>query len=163
MAELFSSGAFWIALAFIVFVAAVWRPVGLMIGGALDGRADKIREQLEEAVRLREEAQALYAQYERQQQAAVAEAEQILAHAREEAARQDRQAAEALEASLKRREEQVIERIARAEQEALDDVRAAAVDIAVRATRKLLAETLDAKGHAALVDAAIADLDKQLH
>ena len=133
MADLFSSGAFWIALAFIVFVAATWRPVGRMIGGALDGRADKIREQLEEAVRLRE------------------------------AARQDRQAAEALEASLKRREEQVIERIARAEQEALDDVRAAAVDVAVRATRKLLAETLDAEGHAALIDAAIADLDKRLH
>ena len=163
MGHLFSSGAFWIGLAFIVFVAAVWRPVGRMIGGALDGRADKIREQLEEAVRLREAAQALYAQYERQQQEAVAEAEQILAHAREEAARQDRQAAEALEASLRRREEQVIERIARAEQEALDDVRAAAVDVAVRATRKLLAETLDAKGHATLIDEAIADLDKRLH
>ena len=163
MGGLFSTGAFWIALAFIAFVAAVWRPVGRMIGGALDGRADKIREQLEEAVRLREEAQALYAQYERQQQEAIAEAEQILAHAREEAARQDRQAAEALEASLKRREEQVIERIARAEQEALDDVRAAAVDVAVRATRKLLAETLDAEGHAALIDEAIADLDKRLH
>ena len=163
MGGLFSTGAVWIALAFIAFVAAVWRPVGRMIGGALDGRADKIREQLEEAVRLREEAQALYAQYERQQQEAIAEAEQILAHAREEAVRQDRQAAEALEASLKRREEQVIERIARAEQEALDDVRAAAVDVAVRATRKLLAETLDAEGHAALIDAAIADLDKRLH
>ncbi len=163
MAGLFSTGAFWIASAFIIFVLAVWRPVGRMIGGALDGRADKIREQLEEAVRLREAAQALYAQYERQQQEAIAEAEQILAQAREEAARQDRQAAEALEAALKRREEQVIERIARAEQEALDDVRAAAVDIAVRATRKLLAETLDAEGHAALIDEAIADLDIRLH
>ncbi len=163
MSGLFSSGAFWIGLAFVIFVAAIWRPVGRMMGGALDGRADKIREQLEEAVRLREEAQALYAQYERQQQEAVAEAEQILAHAREEAARQDRQAAEALEAALKRREEQVLERIARAEQEALNEVRAAAVDVAVRATRKLLAETLDAEGHAALVDEAIADLDKQLH
>ena len=163
MADLFSSSVFWVGVAFVIFVAAIWRPVGRMMGGALDGRADKIREQLEEAVRLREEAQALYAQYERQQHEAVAEAEQILAHAREEAARQDRQAAEALEAALKRREEQVLERIARAEQEALDDVRAAAVDVAVRATRKLLAETLDAEGHAALVDAAIADLDKQLH
>ncbi len=163
MSGLFSSGAFWVGLAFVVFVAAIWRPVGRMMGGALDGRSDKIREQLEEAVRLREEAQALYAQYERQQQEAVAETELILAHAREEAARQDRQAAEALEAALKRREEQVLERIARAEQEALDDVRAAAVDVAVRATRKLLAETLDAEGHAALVDAAIADLDKRLH
>lgn len=163
MADLFSSGAFWIALAFIVFVAAVWRPVGRMIGGALDGRADKIREQLEEAVRLREAAQALYAQYERQQQEAVAEAEQILAHAHEEAARQDRQAAEALEAALKRREEQVIERIARAEQEALAEVRGVAVDLAVKATQRLLEDRLDEERQAALVDAAVADLDKKLH
>lgn len=154
---------FWVALAFVIFAAAVYRPVGRMISAALDARGAKIREELDEAVRLREEAQALLAQYERQQSEAAAEAEQILAHAGDEAARQAKHTAEALEAALERRKQQAMDRIARAEEEALAEVRGAAVDIAVGATRKLLAGRLDAKRRAALIDEAIAELDKQLH
>ena len=154
---------FWVALAFVIFAAAVYRPVGRMILAALDARGAKIREELDEAVRLREEAQALLAQYERQQSAAAAEAARILGHAGDEAARQAKHAAEALEAALERRKQQAMDRIARAEEEALAEVRSAAVDIAVGATRKLLAGRLDAKRRAALIDEAIAELDKQLH
>lgn len=154
---------FWVALAFVIFVGAVYRPVGRMISAALDARGAKISEELDEAVRLREEAQALLAQYERQQSEAAAEAEKILAHAGDEAARQAENAAEALEAALERRKQQALDRIARAEEEALAEVRGAAVDIAVGATRKLLADRLDAKRRAALIDEAIAELDKQLH
>lgn len=155
--------AFWVALAFVIFVIALVRPVGRMIASALDARAAKIRAELDEAVRLREEAQALFARYQRMQSDSVKEAEEILAHARAEAERQAGHAAEALEAALKRREEQAVDRIARAEQEALADVRAVAVELAMRVTRKLLAESLDAKGQAALIDAAVAGLDKKLH
>ncbi len=154
---------FWVALAFVIFVGAVYRPVGRMISAALDARGAKISEELDEAVRLREEAQALLARYERQQSEAAAEAEKILAHAGDEAARQAENAAEALEAALERRKQQALDRIARAEEEALAEVRSAAVDIAVGATRKLLADRLDAKRRAALIDEAIAELDKQLH
>ena len=154
---------FWVALAFVIFAGAVYRPVGRIISAALDARGAKIREELDEAVRLREEAQALLAQYERQQSEAAAEAERILAHAGDEAARQAEKAAEALEAVLERRKQQALDRIARAEEEALAEVRGAAVDIAVGATRKLLADRLDAKRRAALIDEAIAELDKQLH
>ena len=154
---------FWVALAFVIFAGAVYRPVGRMISAALDARGAKIREELDEAVRLREEAQALLAQYERQQSEAAAEAERILAHAGDEAARQAEKAAEALEAALERRKQQALDRIARAEEEALAEVRGAAVDIAVGATRKLLAGRLDAKRRAALIDEAIAELDTQLH
>ncbi|MFQ5958447.1 MAG: F0F1 ATP synthase subunit B [Alphaproteobacteria bacterium] len=154
---------FWVAVAFVVFVAMVFRPVGRMLASALDARARKIREELEEAVRLREEAQALFARYQRMQSDSIKEAEEILAHAREEAERQSKHGAEALEAALARRESQAMERIARAEHEALAEVRGAAVDLAVKATRKLLADKLDEKGQAALVDAAVADLDKKLH
>ncbi|MFQ5784043.1 MAG: F0F1 ATP synthase subunit B [Alphaproteobacteria bacterium] len=154
---------FWVAAAFVIFVVLMWRPVGRMIGAGLDARARKIREELEEAVRLREEAQALYASYQRRQSEAAAEAEEILAHAREEAERLAKQGAAALEATLARREQQALDRIARAEQEAVDDVRAAAVDLALRATRELLAESLDDAAHKALIDDAVAGLDKQLH
>lgn len=154
---------FWVAVAFVIFVAAMWRPMGRMIGSALDGRAAKIREEIEEATRLREEAQALFVRYQRQQSDSVKEAEEILAHVREEAERQSRLAAEALEGTIKRREQQALDRIARAEQEAIDEVRGAAVDMAVRTTRELLVNRLDDAGQASLIDTAVADLDKKLH
>ena len=154
---------FWVAVAFVVFVAAVYRPVARMVSSALDARGAKIREELDEAVRLREEAQALLAGYQRQQSEAATEAEHILKHAREEIERQAKQAAEAVETALERRKRQAMDRIARAEEEALAEVRGAAVDIAVRATRELLVGQLDDKRRAALIDEAIAGLDKKLH
>ena len=155
--------AFWVSLAFIVFVAAVYRPVSKMMGDALDGRAEKIRGELDEAVRLREEAQTLLAGYERQQNEALKEAEGILAHARDEAERQAVHAAEALEELIRRREAQAMDRIARAEEEATAGVRAAAVDVAIQATRKLLTSELDEARRAKLVDDAIGELDDKLH
>ena len=155
--------AFWVSLAFIVFVAAVYRPVSKMMGAALDGRAEKIKDELDEAVRLREEAQTLLAGYERQQNEAVKEAEGILAHARDEAERQAQHATEALEELVRRREAQAMDRIARAEEEATAGVRAAAVDLAVQATRNLLTSELDEARRAKLVDDAIGELDDKLH
>ncbi len=154
---------FWVAVAFVVFVAAVYRPVARMVSSALDARGEKIREELDEAVRLREEAQALLAGYQRQQSEAATEAGHILKHAREEIERQAKQAAEAVETALERRKRQAMDRIARAEEEAIAEVRGAAVDIAVRATRELLVGQLDDKRRAALIDEAIAGLDKKLH
>ena len=155
--------AFWVSLAFIVFVAAVYRPVSKMMGAALDNRAQKIQEELEEAVRLREEAQTLLAGYERQQNEAVKQAEAILAHARDEAGLMAKQAGEALEELVRRREQQALERIARAEDEATAEVRAAAVDLALAVTRKLVANELDDERQAKLIDDAIGELDDKLH
>ena len=155
--------AFWVSLAFIVFVAAVYRPVSRMMGAALDNRAQRIQEELDEAVRLREEAQTLLVGYQRQQSEAVKQAEDILAHAHDEAERMAKDAGETLEKLVRRREQQALERIARAEDEATAEVRAAAVDLAIAATRKLVTSELDDERQAKLVDDAIGDLDDQLH
>ncbi len=155
--------AFWVALAFVVFVAAVFKPVSRMMGAALDGRAEKIKQELEEAVRLHEEAQILLASYERRQNEALKEAEDILAHAKEEAERQARQAGEALEELIRRREAQAMDRIARAEEEATADVRNAAVELAIAATRKLISSELDEDHQQALIDEAIGELGDKLH
>ena len=154
---------FWVGLAFVVFVAAMYRPVSRMMGTALDGRAQKIQDELDEAVRLREEAQALLASYERRQTEAIQEAEDILAHAKEEAERQARQAGEALEELIKRREIQAVERIARAEEEAVADVRNAAVELAIAATKKLISSELKEERQQALIDEAIGELGDKLH
>ena len=160
---MFESPEFWVGVSFVIFVALVYRPVSAKLAVALDDRAAKIKAELDEAVRLREEAQALLARYQRQQNDAVKEAEEITAQARTTSEAFASQAAKSLEELLKRREIQATDRIARAEQEAVAEVRARAVDLAIGATRRLLVESLDDKARAASVDAAIGDLATKLH
>jgi len=163
MAEFLESPETWVGLAFLIFIAfMLWKAVGPMLK-SLDARAARIRGELDEAQRLRDEAQHLLAEYKRKQRDAVKEAEEQMRAAREEAGRQRERAEADLAASLKRREQQALDRIAQAETEALAEVRTLAVDLAVGATRKLLAETVDPNKAASLVDAAIKDLPQKLH
>ncbi len=153
---------FWVMVAFVVLVGGVFKPVARRIGAALDDRAETIKNQLDEAARLREEAQELLASYERKQRDAVKEAEEIVERARKEADRLGAKAAENLEKALKRRQQLAMERIARAEAEALNQVRGVAVDVALDATRRLLAEKMSGKRADAMIDAAIEELPEKL-
>jgi F-type H+-transporting ATPase subunit b len=154
---------FWIAVALVLLIAVILRPVKRTLLGALDGRAARIKLELEEARKLREEAAALVETYRRKQAAALAEGEAIIRQAASEAELTRRQAEAELIESLKRQERQALDRIAQAEAAAIAEVRARAVDLAVAATRKLLAENLDAAHKAALVDQAIAELPRRMH
>jgi F-type H+-transporting ATPase subunit b len=154
---------FWVAAGFIVLIAAIAKPALRAMISGLDARAERIRKSLDEAAGLREEAQHLLAEYQRKQRDATREIDDMLAHARAEAERNSRSAAEALEASLKRREQLAMDKIAQAESDALQAVRNAAVDIAIAATRKLLADRLDGSAAAVLIDQAIAELPQKLH
>jgi F-type H+-transporting ATPase subunit b len=154
----------WILVAFLIVIGiAVWRKVPGMITRSLDERATKIKAEIEEAQRLREEAQQALALYQQKQRDALKEAEQIVVHAKAEAERLARQAARDLEASLERRQHQAEEKIAQAEAKALAEVRDVAVDVAIAATRGMLAEQLQGKRGAALIDDAIAALPQKLH
>lgn len=163
MDALLHSTTFWVAVAFVVFVAAVFKPMKRILGEALDGRIAKIREEVEEAQRLREEAQAMLAGYQRRQREAIQEAEQIIAHAREEAERTQRKAEAELEDSIARREQQAAEKIAQAEAAAVDEIREKAVDMAIDATAKLLGEKMAGKAGEKAVAEAIKDIPKKLH
>lgn len=163
MEEVIHDPAFWVALAFIIAVLVLFKPAGKMIVGGLDKRSDRIRDELDEARRLREEAQELLASYERKQREAEKEAEGIVAHAKEEAERLSRRAAAELEAQVARRRQQALDRIGQAESDAVREVRAAAVDLALKATRKLLAEKIGEEQQSKLVDEAIAEIGKRLH
>src|ERR1700740_2589640 len=85
--ELFHDPEFWVALAFVVIVAVAIRLVLPTVNAGLDSRANLIRVQIEEAKKLREDAQALLAEYQKKQRDAMAEAEQIIAQAKTDAAR----------------------------------------------------------------------------
>ena len=159
----YAAPEFWVGIAFLIVVVGAFRPVARMITAGLDKRSDAIKTRLDEAAKLREDAQAMLAEYQRKQRDAMKEAEDIIAHAKAEAQRLADQAAKDLEASLKRREEQAVERIAQAEAQAMKEVRDQSVDIAIAATRKLFAETLSAQQADALIVKGIADLSGKLH
>jgi F-type H+-transporting ATPase subunit b len=150
-------------LALLILIIIVARPAWRAIAGMLDGRADRIRNELDEAQKLREEAQAALANYQRKQRDALAEAEGILHHAREESERIRQRALEALEHSLKRREQQAMDRIAQAEAAATAEIRSVAVDVAVAAARDIVGQQSDASSDAARINAAIEELPSKLN
>lgn len=160
---MFQTAEFWVLVATVIFAVVVFKPARKAILSMLDDRAERIRAELEEAQRLREEAQSLLAGYQRRQRDALKEAEAIVAHAREEADRLRTNATAELESSLRRREAQAVDKIAQAESSAIQEVRNLTVDIAIAASGQILARRLDEKQSARLVDEAIKDLPKHLH
>jgi F-type H+-transporting ATPase subunit b len=163
MSELLHEPEFWVAVAFVIFVALAGKKIYEAIGKLLDERAARIRAELGEAERLRAEAEKLLAEYQRKQREAIKDAEAILSAAREEAARLRKEAAANLEAHVKRRERAAVEQIAQAEAHAVAEVRNQAIELAVGAARAALAESLDAARAGALIDRSLADLEKRLH
>jgi F-type H+-transporting ATPase subunit b len=160
--HLLADPEFWVLLSVLVFVIAVWKPAARTVLGGLDARAERIRVDLEEARRLREEAERLLADYQRQEREAEAQAQAIVAHARDEAERIAAQAARDLEQSLIRREQLAEERIAQAEAKAVEEIRGVAVDVAINAAREVIVAELDEPRGALLLDRAIAALPQQL-
>lgn len=161
--EILQEAEFWVAVGFVILVGALWRPAQRALTTGLDERARTIRAELGEAQRLREEAERLVAEYRRKQAKMLGEAAEIAKQAVIEAERSRRHAETEIEASLKRREQQAMDRIAQAEANAVEEVRALAVDLAIAATRRLLRDSLDPARAAALLDRAIAELPQRLH
>ncbi len=155
--------SFWVAVAFVAFCAILAKFAYRRIIDALDARAKTISDQLDDAVRLREEAQALLASYQRKQRDAMQEAEDIIEHAKQEAVRLAAEAETALEAEVKRRGELAQAKIAQAETQALKEVRDSAVEISLRAAETLIKQNLDQPTADNLVDDAIRELGKSAH
>jgi len=152
---MFSSAEFWVAVAFVIFVAVTYRPLSRQILAALDARGRRISAEIEEAQALREEALKLLAESKRKHRDAIREAENILEHAKLEAARLREQAQQDLELALRRREQAAMDKIAQAEAKAIKDVRDQAVEVALAATASLIVANLDPQKSAAIIDQSI--------
>lgn len=153
---------FWVAVAFVIFVIAVFKPIkGALIGG-LDAKIEEIRREVEEAEKLREEAQSLLANYQRQQRQAMQDAENIVARAKEEAGRHRAEADEAMKEMVRRQEEQARDKIAQAEAAAIQEVKSMAVDLAMAASEKLLADKLVGDEGSRLIDKSISEIPQRL-
>jgi len=152
----------WIALAMVVvFAILIWKRVPALIGAALDKKIAGIREQLDEAAKLRADAEALKADYEAKAAQADAEAATMLERARIEAEGIVRQAEADADALVERRGRMAEDKIAAAERAALDEVRARAASAAAAAAETLIRDKLDAGADKAIVDAAIDELAKR--
>jgi F-type H+-transporting ATPase subunit b len=154
----------WATIALIIFLAIViYIKVPGMIAKALDGRAAKISNELEEARRLREEAQQLLGQYQRKRKESEQEAADIVAAAKREADMLAADAHKKTEDYVARRTALAEQKIGQAERDAIAEVRASAVDIAVEAARALLAGKVDAKAGADLFKASLQDVKAKLN
>ena len=162
-ASFFEKPETWVLISFIIFVVGMYRPVSKMMAAKLDGRTNAIKSELDEAQRLREEAQHTLADYQRKQRDALAEAEGIVAEAREEARRIEENVQARTEDTIKRREQQALDMIAATEARAIADVRALAADIAIDATRRILIQSVEGQKGDELVNDAIREVPGKLN
>lgn len=160
--SLLQDPTFWTLVAFVIFFAAVFKPLKKALIGGLDDRIGQIRAEVEEAQRLREEAQTLLASHQRKQREAVQEAEEIVNRAKRDAEAHRARAEKDLAALLKRQEELAVEKIAQAEAAAVQEVREMAVDLAIAATGKILSEKVTGDLSDRLVEKAVAELPQRL-
>jgi F-type H+-transporting ATPase subunit b len=156
---LFLTPGGWVAASMLaVFALMVWLKVPALIAGMLDKQIADIRKQLDEAAKLRAEAEALKAEYEKKVRDAAKHADAMRAAADEEAKHIIDKAKADATALIERRGKSAEEKIAAAERGAVAELRAKAASAAAAAARGLIAEGHDAKSDKALVDAAIAGI-----
>ena len=160
---MFETLLFWEALAFIIFVGALFKPARENILGLLDKRIITIRNEIEEAEKLREQAQSTLASFQRDQRDVAEKAQKMMAHAKEEAVRLQEKGLKDLDAALERRQHMAEESIRQAELEAVREIRARAVELAIASAAKVLSENIDDAKANALIERAVADLPAKLH
>jgi F-type H+-transporting ATPase subunit b len=155
---MFTNPTFWFLVSFILFFILFGRAIWTMVSGGLDDRSRRIETDIQEAIQMREEAQALLNDIKARQMEAGKHAEAILEHARLEAERLRSEAAKELDEYLKHRELLVEQRIEFAEREALKDIRDTAVRMAIEASEKILANVVSHDTDSQIADQAIQEL-----
>ena len=143
--SLFHDTNTWVLLGFLIFVGFIYKRAANIVTTKLDERAENIRKQIEEARTLREEAQAMLAQYQRQQRDAEKAAAELVSEAKVQAEHILKQAQVDAEAAAERQKKMAEARIAQMEAHAVTEIRAVAAEVAVQATRSLIEQKVDAK------------------
>ena len=162
--EILHDPEIWVALGFVIVIGILlYVGVPKMVGTLLDARAAGIKAELDEARRLREEAQALLAGYQSRAAQAEREAEAIVSEARAEAERFAADSTAALGRQIERRAQQAQEKIAQAEAAAMAELRGLAADAATAAAQKLITARLNADKQSALIADSIKSLGSKLN
>ena len=161
--ELLTDAHFWVGVALVVFIGVLaLAGVPALAMKAIDSRAVKIQAQLDEANRLREEAQTLLAQIKAQREQSEQLAAEVLANAKAEAQRLQAEAKDKIAEQIERRGQLAERRIATAEAQAAAEVKAAAADLATQMAETVLTARLAGAKTDPLIDAAISQLAGKL-
>lgn len=161
---MFFTAEFWVLVAFVIFMGIVWKVGGFrLITDAIDARARLVQSELAEAKRLREEAAAVLADYTRRRNEAERDAEAMVAAARDEAERVAAEAHERLADFVTRRTAAAEAKIAQAEVQATQQVRAAAAEAAVKVSEAVLREQVRGQGGEDLLVRSLGEIRSKLH
>jgi F-type H+-transporting ATPase subunit b len=162
--EFLATPEFWVAVSFFLFVGGlIYLGVHKKVAAVLDARAAAIAKELDEAKRLREEAEKVLADYRRKQGDAVKETQAIISLAAKEAELLAAETRRSMKESFERRMKLAEDKLARAAAEALREVRAAAADAAIAAARSVIAEKLTPEAADKLVRQGIDALKGRLN
>jgi F-type H+-transporting ATPase subunit b len=154
----------WVAIAFVLLMGLfAWLGIHRTVLTALDHRADRIRGELDDARRLKEEAAKVLAEYKAKRATAEREAEEIVANAKAEAERIAAEAKTKMDDFVARRTKTAEGKIALAEAQALADVRAAAADAAVQAASTILSQSVKGPVADSLLAKGIAEVRQKLN
>ena len=164
MMEQLLEAEFWVAVAFVIFIGILWKlGVHKSAVKALDARSQRIASELDEARKLRDEAQSILAESEKKRRQAEHEAQDIITGARAEAERVAAEAKQKAEEFVARRTAMAQQKIAQAETQAVAEVRAAAAEAAVKASEKVLSQTVRGKVADDLLSQGIRDVKTKLN
>jgi len=154
---------FWVAASFLLFMMLALKPILRSVNAMLDARSNLIAQELAEAKRLRQEAENLLASYKARHMNSMKESEAMLAGATQEADALSRQAEAQAVMLLDKRMKLALEKIAQAENKALQEVQEHVADIAVSVARSLIIEHVNRTGDMEVVKQAAAQLERKLH
>ncbi len=161
--ELFHDTGIWLLASFAAFLFIMWKFAFGKIIAMLDKRIQDIKSELETAENLRIEAQELLAQYQRKHRDALKDAEDIIANAAAQAKHIQKQAETDLHETMKRRENQLAQRLTRMEESAIAEIQSYAADLAMNAAAQIIADKMDKKTSDDLVKKSISSVSGKLH
>ncbi len=163
MNSFFLEPVFWVAVAFVVFVIALFKPIKNALLKTLDGRSDKIRAELDHAQRLRKEAQELLASYKQKQLDAEKEAAEIVAHAEKEAIELTKKTHDDLDKAISKKIELALQKISNYEHKVLTDIRNHAIDITMSTVRKIITENLSTEMAQELIENNLKSINSRVN
>jgi F-type H+-transporting ATPase subunit b len=153
----------WVALAFVITMLLSARRAASLVASALDSRSARIKAELDEARRLREEAEQVLTLYKQKQAEFTREAQSILAKARDDANHLSAHAEADLEDALNARTKHALDKIGQAEATALAEVRGHVADITIAAARKMIVDQVASLPADELIKLAIHDIERKIH
>ena len=163
MTELLQDTHVWFVFSFVIFVGILLKYGMPALNGMFDARIKQIKTDLETAENLRVEAQEMLAQYQRKHRDAVQESEKIIQQSKENAEAFRVTAEAELNEIMKRREQQLEERLKRMEVNAINQIQSYAADLAMNAAKQIIIEKLDKKTDAKLVGDSISNIQNNIH